>query len=137
MTNFLNRNIVFNSVDDISIGFYFVSVPVNLCKAWYSGFYEVTNHKFVYFLYETFCFCYHMRSWSYYRHISFEYIPKLRKLINTCFTHQSSYFGYSRVIFGYLMRMGYIIQSHRPEFITVKFLVIKSVSLLFKKYTSF
>ena len=77
-----------------------------------------------------------MWSWTNYGHIAFEYIEKLRQLIQTGSSHEASYGGYPRIITSGLREpvVAFLMQFHAAEFIHIESLAIQAESRLSEKH---
>src|SRR5690606_30541951 len=64
-------------------------------------------------------------------------VDKLRKFVNTRFSDNPSYSGYTFISFRYLFQIGERIGFHGAEFIAVKLLIIETVPFLLEKHRTF
>jgi len=65
-----------------------------------------------------------MGPWSYYTHVTKQYVKKLGQLIKACSAHYPSYRGNPVIISGGLPLIAFIVYPHAPEFIAPKRFVI-------------
>ena len=99
----------------------------------YTRLHKMTNHKFINHLGIFLCMFQHMGARTNNRHITHQYINKLRQFINTRFTNKLTYTCFTRIICCSLKNITLCIYSHRTKFVTPKFTTVFTTTFLFKK----
>ena len=76
----------------------------------------------------------HVRTGTYYRHITFKNIDKLGKFVNIRTTQEISKSCFTRIISRSLFTVSFIIHFHRTEFVTHKIHTVQTRTHLLKEY---
>src|SRR5690554_1802554 len=131
------KNVILYPVYDVAFAINLSTKSTYLGQSCYSRFDEMADHKLIHTFGIHLGVAYHMGARSNDGHFTFKNIDKLRKFIYARFPDNFSDSSDPFISFFDLMKIGHWIGNHRSEFVAIKFFVIQTIPLLFKKYRSF
>lgn len=108
----------------------------HLCQSCDSWTTEMSDHVFTDERRILICVIEHVRTWSDYAHIAFEYIEELRQFVNIGLPHEVAECKLPRVVFRGLCLVSILVYVHRAKLIAHERIAVESCSFLFEEYRS-